>query len=132
MAQRKKPTPMPTRDPAERSKDFAEVARGYTREMAIEEANRCLQCKTPTCEQGCPVGINIKGFIKHLHEENFEKALETIEKSNTLPAVCGRVCPQEKQCESRCVLAKTGKPIAIGRLERFLGDYGGKKEQEQK
>lgn len=126
MAKVKERTPMPTREAGDRKKDFGEVASGYTKDMAIAEANRCLQCKNPTCEIGCPVGINIRAFIKNLQTEDLDKALETIEKSNTLASVCGRVCPQEKQCEYKCVLGKTGQPIAIGRLERFLGDYGGK------
>ncbi len=128
MAKIKERTPMPTREAGDRKKDFGEVASGYTKEMAVQEANRCLQCKNPTCEIGCPVGISIRDFIKNLQTEDLDEALATIERSNTLASVCGRVCPQEKQCESKCVLDKTGRPIAIGRLERFLGDYGKTKD----
>ncbi|WP_366922440.1 hypothetical protein MFMK1_002899 [Metallumcola ferriviriculae] len=132
MARKKDRTDMPHRSAQERSKDFEEVSLGYSKEMALEEAQRCLQCKTPTCEQGCPVGIGIKDFIKHMQTEDLNKASESLEKSNTLSAVCGRVCPQETQCESKCILAKKGQPIAIGRLERYLGDYSMKKKQHSK
>lgn len=106
-----------------RSKNFEPVDTGYTTENAVEEANRCLDCKKPFCVQGCPVGINIPEFIRHIREEDMAAGLATIRESNMLPSVCGRVCPQENQCEGSCILNKTGDdPIAIGQLERFLGD----------
>ncbi len=114
---------MPERDPKERGKNFKEVATGYTKEQAMEEAKRCLQCKNPKCVIKCPVGINIPEFIKEVAEGNFEKAYDIILESNSLPAVCGRVCPQESQCESVCVRAVKGEAVAIGRLERFVADY---------
>ncbi|WMW24299.1 NADPH-dependent glutamate synthase [Methanolobus sediminis] len=118
---------MPLQDPKERAKNFDEVALGYTDEMALAEASRCLECKNPKCVDGCPVNIDIPGFIAHIKAEDFDGAIETIKLTNALPAVCGRVCPQEVQCEELCVLAKKGKPVAIGRLERFCADYERKK-----
>jgi len=115
--------PMPEQPAAERRHNFNEVALGYTPEMAIAEANRCLQCKTAPCRKGCPVDINIPGFVKYLREGQFDKALEEIKQKSSLPAVCGRVCPQEDQCEKLCVLGKRGEPLCIGRLERFVADY---------
>lgn len=101
-----------------------EVAQGLTAEQAVLESQRCLHCKNPGCVQGCPVGIHIPEFIAHIQEENFDAALATIKESSSLPAVCGRVCPQEKQCESQCIYLKTGKPaVAIGYLERFVADH---------
>lgn len=132
MARKKQRTKMPEREASKRNKDFDEVATGYSKEMALEEAQRCLQCKNPTCEGGCPVGIGIKDFIKHIQNEDMDQALDSLEKSNTLPAVCGRVCPQEVQCEAQCVLAKKGQPVAIGRLERYLGDYASEKKGKRK
>jgi glutamate synthase (NADPH/NADH) small chain len=114
--------PMPMQDPKDRVSNFDQVALGYTEEMALEEASRCLQCKRPLCMDGCPVSVNIPDFIKHLKEKNYKAAIDAIKATNSLPAVCGRVCPQESQCESKCVLHRTGKPIAIGRLERFVAD----------
>ena len=110
--------------PAEvRAKNFEPVDTGYTTEDAIEEANRCLDCKKPHCVAGCPVGIDIPTFIRQIRDEDFAGGLATIRDSNMLPSVCGRVCPQENQCEGNCILNKTGNdPIAIGQLERFLGD----------
>lgn len=110
--------------PAEvRAHTFEPVDTGYTTENAIEEANRCLDCKKPLCVQGCPVGINIPEFIRHIREEDMAAGLATIREANMLPSVCGRVCPQENQCEGNCILNRTGDdPIAIGQLERFLGD----------
>jgi len=107
----------------ERIKNFNEVACGYTEEQAVAEANRCLQCKKSPCVKGCPVEIDIPGFIKKIKDKNFEEALEVIYKTNLLPAICGRVCPQETQCEILCVLGKRGAPVAIGKLERFVADY---------
>jgi len=110
--------------PEVRRKNFNEVSFGYTKEEAIEEAKRCLQCKKAPCVSGCPVEINIPAFIKELQKGEVHKALEVIYDKNLLPAICGRVCPQETQCERVCTLNKIGKPIAIGKLERFAADYG--------
>jgi glutamate synthase (NADPH) small chain len=115
-------TPMPEQDPEIRKKNFKEVAAGYTEEDALMEASRCLQCKNPTCISGCPVEIDIKDFIKLINEKKFKNALEKIREKNTLPAVCGRVCPQEDQCEKACILGKRDDPVAIGRLERYVAD----------
>jgi glutamate synthase (NADPH/NADH) small chain len=114
---------MPERDAAERSADFSEVALGYTEKDAVAEANRCLQCKNATCIAGCPVNIDIKSFIGHIIDGEYADGVSVLKERNALPAVCGRVCPQEEQCEAACVLARKGEPVAIGRLERFLGDY---------
>ncbi len=110
--------------PEERKKNFNEVSFGYTKEEAIEESKRCIQCKKGPCVQGCPVGINIPAFIKELQQSNIQKALDIIYEKNLLPAICGRVCPQETQCELFCTLNKVKKPVAIGKLERFAADYG--------
>ncbi len=115
--------PMPQQDPKTRIQNFDEVALGYTKEMAIMEAWRCLQCKKQPCVSGCPVGIDIPGFIKRIREGDFIGAAHKIKETNSLPAICGRVCPQEEQCEIVCVLEKRGQPVAIGRLERFAADY---------
>lgn len=115
--------PMPLQDPEERRRNFNEVALGYTEEQAVAEAARCLQCKDPKCVQGCPVNIDIPVFIARIAERDIDEAIRTIKLTNALPAVCGRVCPQEVQCEQYCVLAKKGQPIAIGRLERFAADH---------
>lgn len=114
---------MPEQDPKARAKNFDEVALGYGEEDAVAEANRCLSCKVPLCRKGCPVEIDIPAFIKEIKERNFDGAIKEIKKVNSLPAVCGRVCPQEEQCEKYCVLAKRGESVAIGRLERFAADY---------
>ncbi|MCX8006848.1 MAG: NADPH-dependent glutamate synthase [Coriobacteriia bacterium] len=116
-------TPMPERDPVERAQDFDEVALGYTEEQALAEADRCIQCANPTCIAGCPVNIDIKAFIARILERDYAGGVAVIKERNALPAVCGRVCPQEEQCEAACVLSRKGEPVAIGRLERFLGDY---------
>ena len=118
--------PMPTQEPSERIKNFSEVALGYTEEQAIDEAKRCLNCKNKMCMNGCPVKIAIPDFISKVAEGKFEEAYEIILKSSSLPAVCGRVCPQENQCEGRCVRGIKGEPVAIGRLERFVADYHNK------
>jgi glutamate synthase (NADPH) small chain len=118
----KKRLPMPHQAPEERAQNFCEVALGYTAENALEEASRCLQCKTRPCVQGCPVQIDIPGFVKMVAEGRFADAASLIKASNSLPAICGRVCPQEEQCEAVCVMNKLGQPIAIGRLERFVAD----------
>ncbi|OPY76515.1 MAG: Glutamate synthase (NADPH) small chain [Syntrophorhabdus sp. PtaU1.Bin153] len=114
---------MPEQDPKKRIQNFSEVALGYTRENAIREANRCLSCKNMPCVEGCPVNIKIPEFIKKAKEGDFMGAIHVIKETNALPAVCGRVCPQETQCEQRCVLGKKGEPVAIGRIERFCADY---------
>jgi len=114
---------MPKQNPWERIKNFDEVALGYTTRTAVEEASRCLQCKKPLCNQGCPVGIDIPGFIKYIVDGDYASGIRKIKETNALPAICGRVCPQEEQCEKTCVLAKKEAPIAIGRLERFLADW---------
>ncbi|WP_051308946.1 NADPH-dependent glutamate synthase [Desulfogranum japonicum] len=115
--------PMPEQDPRRRRTNFEEVPRGYSEEVAMLEASRCIQCKKPGCVQGCPVNINIPAFIKEIAEGRFVQALGKLKEYTALPAVCGRVCPQESQCESRCILGKKGEPVAIGRLERFAADY---------
>ncbi len=114
---------MPTQDAAQRAKNFFEVATGYTEEQAIDEALRCLGCKNMPCVSGCPVNIRIPEFISKIKECDFEGAYDVISKSSSLPAVCGRVCPQETQCESKCVRGIKGEPVGIGRLERFVADW---------
>jgi len=115
--------PMPEQPPEERIKNFKEVPLGYTPELAMKEASRCLQCKNPSCVKGCPVGVDIPGFIRLIREGEFAKAIRKIWEKNSLPAICGRVCPQENQCEGACVLGKKGEPVAIGNLERFAADW---------
>lgn len=115
--------PMPKQQPFERIRNFDEVALGYTEALAVQEASRCLGCKKPLCVAGCPVAIDIPGFIKCIVEGDFAAGVKKIKETNALPAVCGRVCPQEDQCEKVCVLGKKGDPIAVGRLERFLADW---------
>lgn len=115
--------PMPEQPPEKRNKNFDEVSLGYTEEMAVEEAKRCLQCKHKPCMGGCPVCVRIPEFIQAVAECEFDKAYEIITSTNSLPAVCGRVCPQETQCESKCVRGIKGEPVAIGRLERFVADW---------
>lgn len=114
---------MPAQDPHVRAKNFEEVTYGYTPEMAIEEASRCLHCKHRPCVEGCPVNVQIPDFIKLISEGDFEGSYQKILETNVLPAVCGRVCPQESQCEARCVRGIKHEPVAIGRLERFVADY---------
>ena len=114
---------MPEQDPNVRNKNFSEVALGYTKEMAMEEAGRCLNCKHKPCMNGCPVNVPIPGFIEKVAEGDFDAAYEIITSENALPAICGRVCPQENQCEGKCVRGIKGEPVAIGRLERFVADY---------
>jgi len=115
--------PMPSQEPDVRNKNYNEVALGYTEEQAMDEAKRCLQCKNKPCVGGCPVKIHIPDFIQKTAEGKFEEAYQIIHKSSSLPAVCGRVCPQETQCESKCVRGIKGEPVAIGRLERFVADW---------
>ena len=116
-------TPMPEQDPQVRARNFKEVALGYTAEMAREEAGRCLKCKNPKCVEGCPVNVRIPEFISKVAEGDFKAAYEIITSTNALPALSGRVCPQETQCEARCVRGIKGEPVAIGRLERFVADW---------
>ena len=110
-------------DPIERGKNFKEVSLGYGEEEAREEANRCLGCKNPKCVEGCPVSVNIPSFISFIKKGDFSASFEELSKYNALPAVCGRVCPQESQCEGKCVLGIKGEPLAIGQLERFIADF---------
>ena len=110
-------------DPKVRATNFEEVCLGYNEEEAVAEAERCLNCKKPLCVGGCPVSINIPAFIEQVKNRNFEKAAQIIGESSALPAVCGRVCPQETQCEGQCILGKKGEPVAIGKLERFVADW---------
>ena len=114
---------MPKQPPYIRYRNFNEVALGYTEEMAVEEASRCLDCKKPLCVDGCPVEIDIPGFIRHIASRDFTRAIRKLKEKNCLPAVCGRVCPQEEQCEIKCILGKKGSPVAIGRLERFSAEW---------
>ena len=118
-----KKTPMPEQDPKVRARNFMEVSHGYTAEMAMQEAGRCLNCKNRPCMTGCPVSVRIPEFIAEVAKGNFEDAYKIIRSTNALPAVCGRVCPQESQCESKCVRGIKGEPVGIGRLERFCADY---------
>ena len=118
-----KKTPMPEQDPKVRATNFNEVSTGYTEEMAIEEATRCLNCKHRPCVAGCPVRVNIPEFIVQVAKGDFEGAYQTIKQTNSLPAVCGRVCPQESQCESVCVRGIKHESVGIGRLERFVADW---------
>ncbi|MCI1982509.1 MAG: NADPH-dependent glutamate synthase [Oscillospiraceae bacterium] len=118
-----KKTPMPEQEPDVRNKNFDEVALGYTEEMACKEAARCLHCKNQPCVKGCPVGVHIPDFIRSIAQGDMESAYRTIKLTNSLPAVCGRVCPQENQCEHNCVRGIKGEPVGIGRLERFAADW---------
>jgi glutamate synthase (NADPH/NADH) small chain len=119
----KKVVPMPKQKPEVRRRNFNEVALGYTEKQAAAEANRCLQCPKPQCVQGCPVEICIPAFVKSIGEGKYEEAIKEIKKKNALPAICGRVCPQEEQCQKFCILGKAGDPVSIGRLERFVADW---------
>lgn len=123
---------MPTQAPNIRNKNFLEVALGYTPEQAINEAQRCLNCKNKPCVGGCPVQINIPAFIQKVAEGDFEAAYDIISESSSLPAICGRVCPQETQCEQKCVRGIKGEPVAIGRLERFVADYHNENNTEKR
>ncbi len=117
-----KKTPIPEQPPKERAKNFKEVTLGYDKELALKEAERCLQCKKPKCVDGCPVSVPIPEFIEAIRNNDFQKAIGIIKLKNLLPAVCGRVCPQESQCEELCILGKKNEPVGIGRLERFAAD----------
>ena len=126
-----KKNPMPHQDPVVRAGNFNEVALGYTKEQAIDEAQRCLHCKNMPCVSGCPVMIHIPDFIAKVAEGDFEAAYQIIAQDSALPAVCGRVCPQETQCESKCVRGIKGEPVGIGRLERFVADWHNANVTEQ-
>ena len=115
--------PMPTQDPQERARNYHEVALGYPDETALLEAFRCLQCKRPKCVEGCPVGVNIPAFIQYLKDGDMPGAVRSLKGDNNLPAICGRVCPQETQCEALCIMGKKHEPVAIGRLERYVADW---------
>jgi glutamate synthase (NADPH/NADH) small chain len=129
---KKEAEPMPKQKPEVRRKNFNEVALGYSEEQAKTEANRCLQCPKPQCVTGCPVEISIPEFIRLLREGKYEEAAKKIKEKNSLPAVCGRVCPQEEQCQKFCILGKVGEPVSIGRLERWLADWERKKGNAKK
>ena len=126
-----KKTKMPVVSPEIRAKNFSEVALGYTSEMAVKEANRCLECKHAPCVLGCPVSIKIPNFIARIKKGDFEGAYEIIAKSSSLPAVCGRVCPQERQCEAKCTMGAKFEPVAIGNLERFIADYHNENNKDE-
>ena len=115
--------PVREQDPKERATNFEEVCLGYNQEEAMEEATRCLNCKNAKCIEGCPVSINIPAFIQEVKEGNIEEAYKIIGQSSALPAICGRVCPQESQCEGKCIRGIKGDPVSIGKLERFVADY---------
>ncbi len=123
---------MPEQDPRVRRANFNEVALGFTEEQAIEEAKRCLQCKKPKCIEGCPVEVRIPDFIKYVATGDFDSAIKEIKTVNALPAICGRVCPQETQCEASCILGKKGEPVSVGRLERFVSDHEQESEIQKK
>ena len=123
MADVLKKVPVREQDPKVRATNFEEVCYGYNQEEAIEEASRCINCKNAKCIQGCPVGINIPAFVHEVKEGNIEEAYKIIGQSSALPAVCGRVCPQESQCEGKCIRGIKGESISIGKLERFVADY---------
>ena len=121
---------MPERDPNVRNKDFEQVNTGYSHQQAIEESKRCLQCKNPRCTTGCPVEIDIPGFIKHISADDMPQSVKVLKDKSNLPAVCGRVCPQEKQCEKLCIVGIKGEPVAIGNLERYAADWGAENIKE--
>ncbi len=123
---------MRTRDPKKRAKDFKEVSLGLTEKQAIKEASRCLQCKNPGCVKGCPVEIDIPGFISAIKNSDFEAALDVVRQYNMLPAICGRVCPQERQCQGGCLLGKKKQAISIGALERFAADHNAQQNSSKK
>lgn len=124
-----KKNPMPTQDPLVRAENFEEVALGYSYDVAVNEAERCLNCKNPPCVKGCPVNIRIPDFIARIREGDLDGAYDIISHTSSLPAVCGRVCPQETQCEEQCVRGIKGQPVGIGRLERFVADYHNNKAE---
>jgi glutamate synthase (NADPH/NADH) small chain len=132
MALSLKKHPMPAQDPAVRAHNFDEVALGYDEDTAVAEAERCLHCKVPQCRKGCPVAVDIPAFIEQIKARDFDGAIAKIKETNALPAICGRVCPQENQCEKYCILAKRGESVGIGRLERFVADRELAQEKEVK
>lgn len=119
----KEVVPMPKQDPKKRRNNFDEVAQGYTEEQVVSEAERCLQCGKPPCVEGCPVGVDIPELVKLIKEKKFGEAILKVKEKNSLPAICGRVCPQEEQCQANCTMGKMGDPVSIGRLERFVADW---------
>lgn len=123
MANRIPRVPVREQEPQLRATNFEEVCYGYNHEEALLEASRCLHCKKPRCVEACPVGIRIPEFIAALHEERLHDAAQIIARDSSLPSICGRVCPQETQCEGACVLGVKGEPVAIGKLERYVGDW---------
>jgi glutamate synthase (NADPH/NADH) small chain len=127
---KKEAVPMPKQDPRERRHNFYEVAQGYTEEQVVAEAERCLQCAKAPCIEGCPVGVEIPEIVKLIGERRFDEAIKKIKEKNSLPAICGRVCPQEEQCQANCTMEKIGEPISIGRLERFVADWERKRGYE--
>ena len=131
MAIEPKKNEMPQQEPLVRARNFDEGALGYTKEIALLEAGRCLNCKHAPCVSACPVNVDIPNFILHIKDEDFEGAYKVISKSSSLPAICGRVCPQETQCESKCTLGIKFEPVGIGRLERFVADYHNENSKEQ-
>ncbi len=118
-----KKVPVREQDPQVRATNFEEVCLGYNQEEAMAEASRCLNCKNPQCVKGCPVSIDIPGFISHVKEGNIEEAASVIAQASALPAICGRVCPQESQCEGKCIKGIKGEAVSIGKIERFVADY---------
>lgn len=127
---KKEAVPMPKQDPKERGHNFNEVALGYTEEQAVAEAERCLQCEKAPCVEGCPVEIDIPALIQLIRERKFDEAIRKVKEKNSLPAICGRVCPQETQCQASCTMGKVGDPISVGRLERFVSDWERKRGYE--
>jgi len=121
---------MPKQDPKERGRNFSEVALGYTEEQTVAEAERCLQCAKAPCVEGCPVEVDIPAFIQLIRERKFDEAIRKVKEKNSLPAICGRVCPQEVQCQASCTMGKVGDPISVGRLERFVSDWERKRGYE--
>jgi len=120
---KKEVVPMCKQDPKQRGRNFNEVAKGYTEEQVVAEAERCLQCAKAPCIQGCPVEVDIPAFIQLIKERRFDEAIKKVKEKNSLPAICGRVCPQEEQCQANCTMGKVGDPVSVGRLERFLADW---------
>ena len=110
-------------DPSVRSNNFGEVVLGYTEEQALAEASRCLNCPNPKCVSGCPVGVEIPAFISCINKRKYQEAISKIKEKNSLPAICGRVCPQEEQCQKQCIMGRKGESVSIGRLERFVADF---------